>query len=70
MLKLLGDTESFLNFDEYYILEDYNGNDSIGFTLPLDHPDYRRIFEETPVVDTETGQRYLVKAIDEGGTNR
>ena len=66
MLKLIGDKETYLNFDDYYVIQDYGGKDSIGFTLPLDHPDYKDIFEETPIVDTETGQRYLIKAIDEG----
>lgn len=66
MLKIIGDTEEFLNFDEYYVLQEYSGKDSIGFTLPLDHPSYKGIYEETPIVDTESRQRYLVKAIDEG----
>lgn len=66
MLKIIGETEEFLNFDEYYVLQEYSGKDSIGFTLPLDHPDYKGIYEETSVVDTESKQRYLVKAIDEG----
>lgn len=66
MLKIIGETETYLNFDDYYTIEDYGGKDSIGFTLPLDHPGYKEIYEETPIVDTETGQRYLVKAIDEG----
>lgn len=66
MLKIIGDTEEFLNFDEYYVLQEYSGKDSIGFTLPLDHPSYKGIYEETSIVDTESKQRYLVKAIDEG----
>lgn len=66
MLKIIGDNETYLNFDDYYVIEDYGGKDSVGFTLPLDHADYKNIYEETPIVDTETGQRYLVKAIDEG----
>ena len=57
-----------LNFDDYYIQEVYGGKDAEGFTLPLDHPDYQYLFEETPLIDTETKQRYLIKAIDEGQT--
>ena len=57
-----------LNFDDYYIQEVYGGKDAAGFTLPLDHPDYKYLFEETPLIDTETKQRYLIKAIDEGQT--
>ena len=57
-----------LNFDDYYIQEIYGGKDAAGFTLPLDHPDYQYLFEETPLIDTETKQRYLIKAIDEGQT--
>ena len=57
-----------LNFDDYYIQEVYGGKDAAGFTLPLDHPDYQYLFEETPLIDTETKQRYLIKAIDEGQT--
>lgn len=69
MLTILNGTESLpLNYDDYYVQEVYGGKDAIGFTLPLDHPDYSLLFEETPFVDTETGQRYLIKAIDEGQT--
>ena len=57
-----------LNFDDYYIQEVYGGKDAAGFTLPLDHPGYQYLFEETPLIDTETKQRYLIKAIDEGQT--
>ena len=57
-----------LNFDDYYIQEVYGGRDAAGFTLPLDHPGYQYLFEETPLIDTETKQRYLIKAIDEGQT--
>ena len=49
-----------LNFDDYYIQEIYGGKDAAGFTLPLDHPDYQYLFEETPLIDTETKQRYLI----------
>ena len=49
------------------MLQEYSGKDvAIGFTLPLDHPSYKGIYEETSIVDTESKQRYLVKAIDEG----
>ena len=57
-----------LNFDDYYIQEVYGGKDAAGLTLPLDHPGYQYLFEETPLIDTETKQRYLIKAIDEGQT--
>ena len=36
-----------LNFDDYYIQEIYGGKDAAGFTLPLDHPDYLYLFEES-----------------------
>ena len=52
-----------LNFDDYYIQEVYGGKDAAGFTLPLDHPGYQYLFEETPLIDTETKQRYLIKAV-------
>ena len=69
MLTILNNGEQIpLNFDDYYIQEIYGGKDAAGFTLPLDHPDYQYLFEETPLIDTETGQRYLIKAIDEGQT--
>lgn len=67
MLKIItGGNQTPLDFDRYYILEAYDGRDSLGFTLPLEHPQYALLAEEVPVVDTETGQQYLVKAIDEG----
>ena len=69
MLTITNGSEQIpLNFDDYYIQETYGGKDSMGFTLPLDHPDYQYLFEETSLTDTETGQRYLIKAIDEGQT--
>ena len=69
MLTILNNGEQIpLNFDDYYIQEIYGGKDAAGFTLPLDHPDYQYLFEETPLIDTETKQRYLIKAIDEGQT--
>ena len=69
MLTILNGTESLpLNYDDYYVQEIYGGKDAIGFTLPLNHPDYSLLSEETPLVDAETGQRYLIKAIDEGQT--
>ena len=57
-----------LNFDDYYIQEVYGGKDAAGFTLPLDHPGNQYLLEETPLIDTETKHRYLIKAIDEGQT--
>lgn len=67
MLKIIdGGSVTPLDFDRYYILEAYDGRDSLGFTLPLEHPQYPLIAEETPLMDAESGQRYLVKAIDEG----
>ena len=67
MLKIVsGAGQTPLDFDRYYILQAYNGRDSIGFTLPLEHPQYPLVAEEVPLIDAEDGQRYLVKALDEG----
>lgn len=55
-----------LDYDKYYIAEKYGGIDEIGFTLPRDHPQAPLLAEETVLEDTETGQWYLVKGIDEG----
>ena len=35
-----------LDFDKYFIQEETNGEDQIGFTLPLDHADYKQLAEE------------------------
>ena len=34
-----------LDFDKYFIQEETNGEDQIGFTLPLDHADYKLLTE-------------------------
>ena len=47
-----------LDFDKYFIQEETNGEDQIGFTLPLDHADYKLLAEEV--------QLYRITAIDEG----
>ena len=43
-----------------------NGEDQIGFTLPLDHADYKQLAEEVQLLDAEDGQVYRITAIDEG----
>lgn len=51
MLKIIdGGGVTPLDFDRYYILETYDGRDSLGFTLPLEHPQYPLIAEEMPVL--------------------
>ena len=55
-----------LDFDKYFIQEETNGEDQIGFTLPLDHADYKQLAEEVQLLDAEDGQVYRITAIDEG----
>ncbi len=55
-----------LDFDKYFIQEETNGEDQIGFTLPLDHADYKLLAEEVQLLDAEDGQVYRITAIDEG----
>ena len=55
-----------LDFDKYFIQEEMNGEDQIGFTLPLDHADYKLLAEEVQLLDAEDGQVYRITAIDEG----
>ena len=55
-----------LDFDKYFIQEETNGEDQIGFTLPLDHADYKLLAEEVQLLDAEDGQVYPITAIDEG----
>ena len=55
-----------LDFDKYFIQEETNGEDQIGFTLPLDHADYKLLAEEVQLLDAEDGQVYCITAIDEG----
>lgn len=68
MLKILqADGEQLpLDFDKYFIQEETNGEDQIGFTLPLDHADYKLLAEEVQLLDAEDGQVYRITAIDEG----
>ena len=55
-----------LDFDKYFIQEETNGEGQIGFTLPLDHADYKLLAEEVQLLDAEDGQVYRITAIDEG----
>ena len=55
-----------LDFDKYFIQEETNGEDQIGFTPPLDHADYKLLTEEVQLLDAEDGQVYRITAIDEG----
>ena len=55
-----------LDFDKYFIQEETNGEDQIGFTLPLDHADYKLLAEDVQLLDAEDGQVYRITAIDEG----
>lgn len=55
-----------LDFDKYFIQEETNGEDQIGFTLPLDHADYKLLAEEVQLLDAEDGQVHRITAIDEG----
>lgn len=55
-----------LDFDKYFIQEETNGEDQIGFTLPLDHANYKLLAEEVQLLDAEDGQVYRITAIDEG----
>lgn len=67
MLKIINDArQEALDFDSYYIQEEYDGNDLLCLTLPLEHPQLRELAEESVLEDSQTNQKYLVKAIDEG----
>lgn len=52
--------------DDYYIERMANGLDELHFSVPLQHPAYRKIQEETKIIETETQQTYTVKTIDVG----
>ncbi len=55
-----------LRFDDYYIQEETNGRDSVGFSIPTDHGQYRDLAEEVVLIDSDSKQRYSVKAMDDG----
>ncbi|MBQ7860352.1 MAG: phage tail protein [Faecalibacterium sp.] len=56
-----------LEQDKYYIQEEWNGwDDTLCFSLPADHPQRPYMMERLTLTDKESGQRYLITAIDEG----
>lgn len=57
-----------LKNDQYYIKKMYTGIDELFFDISIWDEHYPLITEETPILETERGQTYLVKAID-GGTD-
>lgn len=52
--------------DDYYIERMANGLDELHFSLSLQAPAYRKIQEETKILETTTQQTYVVKTMDAG----
>ncbi len=56
-----------LNFDDYYIQEEWFGaDDTLAFTLPADHPQLPDMMCQLSLTDKESGQAFLITNIDEG----
>lgn len=63
MLKLLSDTNTVLNVDDFYIVEKVSGLDELIFEMSIYDENYPHVLEEAII---EYEQPYLVKAIDAG----
>ena len=55
-----------LKNDEYYIKKMLSGIDELFFDISIWDENYQLIAEEESIIETEHGQTFLVKAIDEG----
>ena len=56
-----------LDFDDYYIQEEWFGaDDTLAFTLPADHPQLPDMMCQLSLTDKESGQAFLITNIDEG----
>ena len=56
-----------LDFDDYYIQEEWFGaDDTLAFTLPVDHPQMPDMMCQLSLTDKESGQAFLITNIDEG----
>ena len=63
MLKLLSDSNTVLNVDDFYIKEQASGLDELIFNMSIYDENYPHVLEEAVI---EYEQPYLVKAIDAG----
>lgn len=58
-----------LNSDAYYIQEEWFGaDDTLHLTLPNQHPQLPDLADQLELIDRESGQRYLITALDGGST--
>lgn len=56
-----------LDFDRYYICHEYDGGeDYIGFTIPLGHPQACDLAPRMQLTETATGEKYRIHALDQG----
>lgn len=53
--------------DDYYIQRVEDGRDELHFTIRLSDPAYKKIQEESRIIETTEDQTYVVKTIDAGG---
>ena len=60
-------TSVALDFDDYYIQEEWFGaDDTLAFTLPAGHPQLLDMMCQLSLVDKESGQAFLITNVDEG----
>lgn len=60
-------TSVALDFDDYYIQEEWFGaDDTLAFTLPAGHPQLPDMMCQLSLVDKESGQAFLITNVDEG----
>ena len=56
-----------LDFDRYYICHEYDGGeDYVGFTIPLGHPQAMDLAPRMQLTETATGEKYRIHALDQG----
>lgn len=53
--------------DDYYIQRMEDGRDELHFTVQLSDPAYKKIQEESRIIETTENQTYVIRAIDAGG---
>lgn len=60
-------TVQVLDFDRYYICHEYDGGeDYVGFTIPLGHPQAMDLAPRLQLTETATGEKYRIHALDQG----
>lgn len=60
-------TSVALDFDDYYIQEEWFGaDDTLAFTLPAGHPQLPDMMCQLSLTDKESGQAFLITNVDEG----